>query len=73
MTMNQQTPIKNTGKAVDIELGSSYANQLGLTGIIEYDGSTDPNPSDSVENQSNQAEKSGKKKKKNNKKKKKKK
>jgi hypothetical protein len=76
MTIIQQTPIKDEGKAVDIGLGSTYARQLGLADIIEYVGSTSTsNPTDSIENahQSNQGETSGKKKKKNNKKKKKKK
>lgn len=75
MTINQQTPIKNEGKAVDIGLGSTYARQLGLGEIVEYDASAHPNPTDSNDSaqQSNQGEKGGKKKKKNNKKKKKKK
>ena len=74
MTIIQQTPIKNEGKAVDIGLGSSYASQLGLADIVEYDASSSPSkPTEPVENQSNQGDKSGKKKKKNNKKKKKKK
>jgi len=76
MTIIQQTPIKNEGKAVEIGLGSNYARQLWLADVIEYDGSTSPtNATDSIDNahQPNQGEKSGKKKKKNNKKKKKKK
>jgi len=76
MTIIQQTPIKNEGKAVDIGLGSPYAKQLGLGDVVEYDGSAPAsNATDSVDDaqQSNQGEKSGKKKKKNNKKKKKKK
>ena len=76
MTTIQQTPIKNEGKAVDIGLGSTYARQLGLSEIIEYDGSavaSNLTNSDESPHQSNQGEKGGKKKKKNNKKKKKKK
>ena len=75
MTIIQQTPIKDDGKAVEIGLGSIYAKQLGLAEVSEYDGTTtSANPSELSENtdQSKQGEISGKKKKKNNKKKKKK-
>jgi len=74
MTMNQQTPIKDEGKAVEIGLGSNYAKQLGLTGVTEYDGTTSStsllNTSGDA-NQTNRGEKLGKKRKKNKKKKKK--
>ena len=75
MTICQQTPIKDEGKAVEIGLGSIYAKRLGLAEVTKYDGTTtSENPSDPSGNadQSKQGEKSGKKKKKNNKKKKKK-
>ena len=76
MTTIQQTPIKNDGKEVDIGLGSTYAKQLGLGDIVEYDASNDPadqTESNDNPNQLKQGEGAGKKKKKNNKKKKKKK
>jgi hypothetical protein len=72
MTIVQQTPIKDEGKAVEIFLGSTFAKQLGLADITEYDATTAIAVSGDV-NQSKQEEKGDKKKKKNNKKKKKKK
>lgn len=75
MTINQQTPIKSEGLAINIGLGSNYARQLGLGEITEYDDSALTTPeTESSENakQSHEGGKSGKKKKKNNKKKKKK-
>lgn len=38
--MKQQTPIKSDGSTPSIDLGSKYAQQLGLEGIEEYDAST---------------------------------
>ena len=78
MTITQQTPIKNEGKTIELGLGSTYANHLGLKDISVYDGSTAlmNNQKNSTENSNepeHQKEKNGKKKKKNNKKKKKKK
>jgi len=74
MTRTRQTPIKNEGKSVEIGLGSTYARQLGLGDVIEYDDTTSPsNSADLIDNakQSGQGEISGKKKRKKNKKKKK--
>jgi len=73
MTMNQQTPIKDEGKAVEIGLGSNYAKQLGLAGVTEFYFSNTTSLLDSSgdANQTKQGEKNGKKKKKNKKKKKK--
>ena len=76
MTTIQQTPIKNDGDEIDIGLGSTYARQLGLGGIVEYDGTNEPadqTESNETSNQTNQGDGGAKKKKKNNKKKKKKK
>ena len=75
MTITQQTPIKDDGKAIEIGLGSSYASQLGLKGVNEFSSAViDQNNSTkaSIE-EDNSKEKNVKKKKKNNKKKKKKK
>jgi hypothetical protein len=72
MTIIQQTPIKDEGNAVEICLGSTFARQLGLADITEYDATTAIAASGDVD-QSKQEEKGDKKKKKNNKKKKKKK
>jgi len=71
--MNQQTPIKDEGKAVEIGLGSNYAKQLGLAGVTEFYFSNTTSLLDSSgdANQTKQGEKNGKKKKKNKKKKKK--
>jgi len=70
MTMNQQTPIKDGGKSIDIELGSNYAKYLGLADLTEYDSTTTATHADPT-NQSNREEKSSKKNKKKKKKKKK--
>ena len=72
MTTNQQTPIKNEGKSVNIGLGSTYARQLGLGDMSEYDGTSGgPNQSGASDNtnKSLPAENSEKKKKKKKKKK----
>jgi hypothetical protein len=46
MTMNQETPIglpPGTVEApLDIELGSAFANKLGLAGISKWDGAVNP-------------------------------
>jgi hypothetical protein len=46
MTMNQETPIRLPPGAVeaplDIELGSAFANKLGLAGISKWDGTVNP-------------------------------
>lgn len=70
MTMNQQTPIKDGGKSIDIELGSNYAKYLGLADLTEYDSTTTATHADPTK-QSNPEEKSSKKNKKKKKKKKK--
>lgn len=82
MTMNQETPIRLPPGAVDapldIELGSAFANKLGLAGISKWDGANAAANNPAVENVeggelSADAEAQAKKKKRNSKKKKKKK
>jgi len=76
ITITQQTPIKYDGEAIEIGLGSTYADQLGLKGVIEFDGSSvgiDKMNSAKTSNESDcRKEEGGKKKKKNKRKKKKK-
>ena len=73
MTTKQQTPIKGDG-TVSIDLGSKYAQQLGMENVTEYTEEEAKAAAD-AENAKKEAEEGkksgGKKKKKNNKKKKK--
>jgi hypothetical protein len=79
MTMNQETPIRLPPGAVDapldIELGSAFANKLGLAGISKWDGTVNPvvDEGPSSAEQPADADAQAKKKKRNSKKKKKKK
>lgn len=79
MTMNQETPIRLPPGAadapLDIELGSAFANKLGLAGISKWDGTVNPvvDEGPSSAEQPADADAQAKKKKRNSKKKKKKK